>query len=126
MGCGVACVAMVAERPYEEVRARVPRYNVAKEGFCDFVLRALLATYGIPTITVGKGDWLTGARLEAVPVEPFAPVHIVCVDTLPNAGAHFVVMLPDSSILDPNREGTQQLSDYCRVHYIVGVYPQKP
>lgn len=119
MGCGVACVATVAQRPYKEVAALLPGWD-GSSGKTHNVIGELLHHFEFAYSILYQTCQFTNEAREVWPVPPFADSHIVCVDS--PIGAHYVVWLRSGAVLDPARDGVKALSDYGRIHHIIGVY----
>lgn len=119
-GCGLAVLAMLTGRTYAEAKERVRTFqnepcNWAANGCTHYTLDRFLA---------GDG-WYVQRRYNAwteLSSEPFADIHYASVQQPSNNG-HFVVVLGDGTVLDPNREGRYRLSDWAHVNQIVGLIP---
>lgn len=122
-GCGVAALAMVTGRSYDEIRdyftALGKTFEGAGGGLHELDLEQYLADFGFASAK--KYRW-RGANMprETWPVAAFAQAHICSVRN-PN-GWHFVVLLADGHVLDPIDETTKTLSTWPEVGYVMGVW----
>jgi hypothetical protein len=125
-GCGIACLAMVTGRTYANVKSW--------EGFVGKDVRGehsgltyhdvmqYLTDHGYATALrfryfPGCSD--TGHHTRSPwPTAPYAPAHILSV----NAGRHYVVWLPDGTVLDPQSSEPRGLGEYGDVTYMLGVF----
>lgn len=126
-GCPVACVAMLAGVTYQEVKSHLPGWDGSLLGWENFT--SLLKAYDFQHKVDFGYDRETNKRPDNWP-EPFAPAHVLCIET--RAGGHFVVWLPDGTVLDPARPHVKSLDD-CRryadpaplvIFEAIGVFPQ--
>lgn len=145
-GCGVACLAMVTGKSYEEVRdwfwckawqnaqrdgrtwadlddperQAWERHNFAVHGLTDHDLEAFLAENGFAYAKKWSNLWQQRMedRRPSWPPLPFAEAHIVQV-YLPSGG-HYVVWTADGRVLDP-ANGECDLTGFSSVGYILGV-----
>ena len=124
-GCGIACLAMVTSKTYQEVCSwfKADRFQT---GLTWWDIDGYLAEHGLavarrwPT-TQNENEPL---EREVWPLEPWADLHICQVRT--PAMAHFVVMLANGTCLDPATPEPKKLSDYESVDNITAVYDVRP
>lgn len=106
--CGVACLAMVTGRTYEDVLSALPHsiieYAEANDGIPTLNMAALLGGFGLATRTVFAKldrwweDGLAGLRLADVK-------------------GHYVVVLPDNRVLDP-AQGETDVTFYPQAFHV--------
>ena len=121
-GCGVACVAMIAGVPYDDVRALLGDWwSGRSSGMSHHVLFELLFHFGFAVQNFFRENQLRYQPRKPWPPDP-TPAPICVALTITAQGGHFVVWLEDGTVLDPLREGTRTLADYEEVWQVVGVY----
>jgi hypothetical protein len=122
-GCAIACVAMVMNWAYRDVRTALGLAFCNHCGVTDELLDGLLANHRYAIARKFMWDPMTRAPRESWPPKPFAPIHIAKVrrsDAAPLA--HAVIMLDNGAILDPETNGSPlELSDYWKVISVTGV-----
>lgn len=126
-GCPIACVAMLAEVTYQEARTQLGKWDGGLLGWEH--LTNLLKHYGFRHKVDFGYDRKTNKRPENWP-RPFAPFHVLCIET--RAGGHYVVWLPDGTVLDPARSQVQNLDDCYRladpaplvIFEAIGIWPK--
>jgi hypothetical protein len=126
MGCFVAAMAMVAGKTYAEVKAETG--ECWRRGGTFFPVDQYLSENRLVTARywshdqfrghAENGAWLCDKR-DPWPPAPFAPVHLC--EVRASAG-HWVVMLKDGTVLDPNVSEPRKLSDYSEVYLVIGVW----
>ncbi len=115
-GCGVACLAMLTDATYEEVAKTVVAIGLGNPSdLKPEIMRRYLEAHGwftrcVLTRAEAGGRW---------PPEPFAPAHCAMVQRTMSSPGHWVVMLGDGGVLDPNRVIHQTLRDFkvCSMVY---------
>ena len=126
-GCGLACLAMVTDQTYGQVKADFTGFD--NDGITEFHLWAYLSDHDYAwqwmyeyliykRRKTGDGTWQTQAR-EEWPPRLWADVHIASVRN--SNGAHFVVVLRDGTVLDP-AVGERRWDDYRPVANIGAIY----
>lgn len=120
-GCGVACVAMVADKTYADVKALVGRgWTGQNDGLTYYELFDLLSQLGFAVRGLRHTMEARNRPERLWPPDPFSDVHIVLVDGFESG--HFVVWCRDGRVLDPARPGVYGLQDYEHVAQVLGVY----
>jgi hypothetical protein len=118
-GCGIAVLAMLTGKSYQDVRAEFqPRY--IEKGMTEWSMNAYLAEHGYAVAHKYPHYMPQLKHRDVWPPEPFAPMHYCCMLT-PNNTHHYVVMLADGSIVDPATSKTQAYKDYTSVQNVAGV-----
>lgn len=129
-GCAIACVAMIVGKTYDEMEAWFVEQGLARErmerGLTDHIWREALAVLGYSHVQRFECNAFTN-RCDRIPwpPEPFAPLHIACIEVATGAtGSHAVVMLADGAVLDPAGRHRTSLAhpEYRRVAQVVGVW----
>ncbi len=122
-GCGIACLAMILKTTYDEADTLFSIFN--GEGILVAQMDELLACYGYAIARISKKTYLRGYKevpRDNWPVTPFAPIHLCLVRVSKRAKIdHFIIMLKDGTILDPDNKDKKSLSDYHDVHHIAGI-----
>lgn len=106
IGCGLACLAMITGKTYQEVKAAFAPFE---RGITWWETDSYLVDHGYAIARKFKHaayckqnrDW---------PPAPFGDVHI-CQVYIP-AGGHFIVALRDGSVLDPATPEQRHISQY--------------
>jgi ABC-type bacteriocin/lantibiotic exporter with double-glycine peptidase domain len=123
LGCGIACLAMILQVSYAEAKEMFSIFNGL--GVKTTQMEEFLASYGFAIARINKRTDLKSYRPKkrpAWPIKPFAGIHYCLVKALKDSKVdHFVVMLNDGTVLDPDHEDPKTLNAYFDVHYIVGV-----
>ena len=122
-GCGIACIAMILEKPYEEIRAMFPP-SVDKwinTGISHMYWESILFQEGFISQTFYEVIGHTQEKRKQWAMEPFAPIHIISVVTKSD-NVHAVVMSNNKDVYDPNKEGIYKLADYNKVMSMTGVW----
>ena len=127
-GCGIAALAMLTGKSYEEVASYFDRIDFDKQGVHLRAMDDYRVDHGYAIAR--KYMWLgyfieSRAPLRSPwPPVPFSDVHLCEVEVNENAPMyHFVVMLRDGSIVDPLFEDKKNLGDYFRVMNVAGIVP---
>lgn len=124
-GCGLACLAMVMNTTYDEVQTMFSIFN--GRGVYTRQVDEFLASYGFAVAryfkrTFLRGNSTRGNKREHWPIKPFAPIHICLVKVKPESKFnHFIIMLDNGIILDPDKEGTHTLDSYHDILHIAGI-----
>lgn len=122
LGCGIAALAMVMGRPYQDVRADFNDRDFSQRGIDYEEADDYLAQHGYATARV-RCFYLDRMR-SAWPPAPFASLHLCVVVCSPNSSrAHFVVMQEDGTVLDPATPVPRRLTDYFAVQNVAAVVP---
>ncbi|MGU3476920.1 hypothetical protein [Methylobacterium sp. D48H] len=116
-GCAIACVAMLLDRTYADMRAAVGEPG---HGFTHDSLGELLIRGGYALQHVFRIDQVTQRPRPVWPLAPWAPIHVCTVDA-GGPGSHLVVMLADGTIMDPATTTMGRLSDYRAVISMTGL-----
>lgn len=124
MACGIAALAMVSKKTFEEVRVLFDlSHDWRTEGMNRYEIEAMFEPLGFSYQDRYKGQQRLGYTERAEwPGKPFAPVHIALVQNLPNTGGHFVVWLADGRVMDPWWGVIPSLDNYTRVDNIWGLW----
>lgn len=117
-GCAIACVAMLLDRTYAEMRGAVGEPG---NGFTHDAWGELLSRGGYALQHMYRIDQITQRPRAVWPLEPWAPIHVCTVDA-GGPGAHLVVMAADGTIIDPATSTLGRLSDYRAVISMTGLY----
>lgn len=122
-GCGIAAVAIVAEKPYKEVRQYIHLdRDFTQDGMYDTELEGLLEVFGFSYQSRYKHLARLGTPREVWPPAPFADSHICQVRNLPDKAYHYVVMQKDGRVLDPWWGVVQGLHRYPEVLQVHGLW----
>lgn len=100
-GCGVAVAAMITGQSYADVAS-------------DFDEETLTTKHGIYPFELER--WLEANGCALTPV-----VYAQVSDHKEAPEGHFVAVLPDGTVLDPNEDERHHISDYGYIERIVGV-----
>ena len=120
VGCVIACLAMVLNTTYDEVRKDL---GVPKNGgFTHYVWQEYLSMNGYAYQFYFRYNPITNTEHKDWPMMPWADVHFCSVDAGKGDGSHLVVMLKDGTVYDPISPNTKKLSDYFSVGYMAGLY----
>ncbi len=125
MGCGVACVAMLSGKTYQQVRALFdpdhPKRDFVNSGLNDLVMPQLLRAAGLAGVITYPYNPLTGERRTEWPLLPAGDA-IFCVQS--DQGAHYVVRDKFGVVYDPALMKTKQSLDrYAEVFYYIEIFP---
>ena len=120
-GCGIACLAMIAGKTYDEVAVDFPRINETF-GMTFHDADAWLVDHGFALTR----KWMFkrgNVKVTPWPPHPWAKTHLVTV--VRDAASHFVVLLEDGTVLDPVSGETTTLKNivYTEISLICGVHP---
>lgn len=121
-GCSLACMAMILNISYKEIRSMWPSAKEGSEcGIAEYKRTSFLFKYGF----IGHTEYATEAytqrkRTSEEWIKPFAPVHIVSCIT--NKGPHAIVWLNDGRVYDPDIEGVHLISEYSDIQEITGYW----
>ncbi len=129
-GCAIACVAMIVDKTYDEMEAWFVDQGLARSrlerGITDHIWREALAVLGYVHVQRFQCNAFTNrCDRDPWPPEPFAPLHIACVEVATGmTGSHAVVMLGDGSVLDPYDRSRNTLTHpgYRGVAQVVGIW----
>lgn len=124
MSCGIAALAMVSKKDFDEVRGF---FNLSHDwntnGMSDYHIKAMFEPLGFSYQI--RYPWLHrlgGTDRTEWPGKPFAPLHIALVRNLPNTGGHYVVWLPDGRVMDPSWGVMPSLENYTKIELIYGLW----
>lgn len=127
-GCGVAALAIITNRDYEEVAAYWPGQDLDTQGVYLRGMDDYLVDHGYTIARklrfLGRFRTADGGQIEREPwpPEPFGEIHLCEVTVSESAPCnHFVVMLKDGSVLDPLDKAPKRLSDYHQVLNVAAV-----
>jgi hypothetical protein len=124
MSCGIAALAMASGKTFEQVRVLFDlSHDWNTSGMSIHELESMLEPLGFSYQKRHK--WQTrlgGTNREEWPGTPFAPLHIVLVQNLPDTGGHYVVWLPDGRVMDPWWGVLPSLENYSRIDNILGLW----
>ena len=130
-GCGLACIAMITGKTYAEIKAMVKPsyyevgaslvYNL--DGLLSDLGYAYAPKYPVAHYCTVAGEDSTWPRRDPWPSEPFADVHLVEVHCHGAPCGHFIVMLRDGTIYDPDTQEPRKLTDYASVDSMIAVVP---
>lgn len=117
-GCGIAALAMINRRSYNQVRdwfLERGRDIEANRGGTMFDWDLYLVKHGF---TVAREfRYIFGKLQEPWPPAPFGTIHLC--EVRPNqTQAHLVVMLDTGEVLDPAKRGVFTLGDYPMVESV--------
>jgi predicted double-glycine peptidase len=121
-GCGMAALAMVTGKTYDEVYAWFKNLKYREQGLSYHDVIDYLTEHGYAV----NWKWMithneeTNKPREIWPCEPWADMHIVQVEN--TIMYHFVVLLKDGTVLDPLTPEKKTLADYKRVTQMIAVY----
>lgn len=126
MGCGIAALAMVSGKTFEEVRVLMDlSHDWCKGGRgmtmyeVEQMLEPLGFSYQSRRLCQSR---LGGTERKEWPGKPFAPLHIALVQNLPNTGGHFVVWLEDGRVMDPWWGVIPNIGNYSMVMEVTGIW----
>ena len=124
--CYHACLAMATGIRYETVIKDFSGYCERNEdtGLEDDVAFEWLSRNGFAYQMLTQDSALDGVLMNPWPPIPWAPVHILGVQSRGSGKPHAVVMETDGIIIDPNDDVRTELTykDYRRVTECVGVW----
>lgn len=122
-GCGVASLAMVTGRTYQDVKAWFIGCNFGPLGGLSHLdLMFFLGECGIHCRLLYR--WLPGSlegqqrQRQKWPPDPIASIHIIGI----NDGRHIAVWLIDGTVLDP-QSGSRRIEQVGDIAYVLGVWP---
>ena len=119
-GCAMACMAMILNVKYEDVKKLWDMKYGTIEGVSDYMQASFLFSKGIVSFTTYQTEaWTQKKREPNEWIKSFAPVHIVTVIT--SLGVHALVWLNDGRVYDPNIRGVYSIKDY-NVQSITGYW----
>jgi len=121
-GCGIACLAMVCNSTYKQVKDWFLKHNIdieAKNGGSFFEWELYLSEHGYSNTRRFKT--INGIEREEWPPKILGKINLCQVSTKSNRG-HAIVLLADGTILDPYSEYNMSLSDYKSVDNILSIY----
>jgi hypothetical protein len=104
-GCGIACLAMVTGKTYQQVNADL---TCRIGGITDWTLWTYLADNGYASAWKYPVCLYTNQPRDIWPPALWADVHIAQVQN----GTHFVVVLRDGEVLDPAIATPRRYEDY--------------
>lgn len=113
MGCGVATLAMITGKTYEQVKSDLHFIDLTKEGIDDFTFIKYLAEHGLIPVKVES---------EISQHHHLASIYL-CVVTVEKdiSGEHFVLMLKNGQVFDPLTPDIRNLSDYPKINVIYAI-----
>lgn len=120
-GCTVACLAMLTNRPYWEVR-RSFAYDFREQGVSHITVDSWLSERGYAVRRRFHHYSPMKTNHLVWPLPPFADVHLCEVDAGGSRGSHMVLLFRDGTVFDPYGPARRQLTDYPRVYNMAGVY----
>lgn len=128
LGCGIACLAMLTGQTYQQVYEDFGSPDLSGEsgGITDWDIRNYLKKHGLQFGGWKLKQYVGGEEASPWPPDPTGSVCLCLVHVYPwSPCSHWVVMLPDGSVLDPvNLSDTPlRLSVYDAVHSVVGIIP---
>jgi len=121
-GCGIACLAMVIGKTYQDVRSWFKNEKFDR-GISTWELDMYLCEHGYAVARKYPltQNVVTNQPRDVWPVEPWADVHIWQVRTLSNT-SHFIVLLRDGTVLDPFDGNRKSFGDYQMIENITAIY----
>lgn len=118
MDCGVACLAMITGKTYDEVKAEL-KLDIS-DGISEYVLDNYLADNGYAVARIHPFNAYQEKVRDKWPIEPFADMHLCIVET--GVGPHYVLMLTSwDVVLDPAIEGVVNIDEYEEILSIAGI-----
>lgn len=123
-GCGIACVAMLTDRTYNDVRDIAPWF-CEKCGVETEPIDHLLSSLGYSVRRLHQFREFDGKPEALWPPQPFAPIHLALVmQTAKDYEAHYVVVDGHGNVSDPADVKPELcgLSRYHDVLWVAGVY----
>lgn len=129
-GCAIACIAMIVGKTYDEMEAWLLKQGLVRsrmeKGIYDRIWLEALDVHGFTYAQRYACNAFTNqSPRDPWPPEPFAPLHIACVEVATGmTGSHAVVMLADGSVLDPYDRSRNTLTHpgYRGVAQVVGIW----
>jgi hypothetical protein len=120
MGCGVACLAMITGKSYDDIALSFDPKQLDEDGLDFATLDAYLAEHGYATRLLsharhGESEW---------PPDPFGPIHICQIRRQKFGDAtHFVVMDRWGGVFDPDPafDRVGSLRDYVGILTVAAV-----
>lgn len=122
-GCGIACLAMLVGKTYQQVASEVA--SVKAMGLSQWPLDSYLAEQGYavarryPSLVHLNEINKPGVMRDVWPLTPWADVHL-CGVTLPQ-GHHWVVLLRDGRVLDPAGWPPRSWAEYENVSSMAAI-----
>lgn len=123
-GCGVAALAMVARKSYQEAKQYFTmERDFTETGMYEIELKEALFALGFAVQDFTKCEARLGyAPRKEWPMKPVSNLAICEVRNLRDALQHYVVLLRDGRVLDPACGVIQGLHRYPRVDSIIACY----
>jgi hypothetical protein len=118
-GCSMASVAMVLGCTYNDMRTR---FGDPENGWDFFRWKDVLGHEGYAWQMFWRTDPFTREPRSLWPPQPWAPIHICCVDGGTGDGTHQVVMDRKGVVFDPGVTEPRLLSDYASIAYVAGIF----
>jgi hypothetical protein len=115
-GCGIACCAMLTGQSYIQTRSWFGD-RTGEGGICYWEIDNFLGRHGYAVIRKMQSD----IHMDHWPQKPFAKSHY-CVVYLVDGSSHFVVMLEDGTVLDPDDSKPKHLSAWSSIESVTGVF----
>lgn len=128
MGCGVAVLAMLTGKTYEDVAAAFPEKDLTESGIDLFEMDGYMRARGFYRTDQRKAyRHGTMEKTDPWPPEPYADLHLCNVHVYPWSPCnHWVLMLADGSVLDPVSPYPWRLTDYDAVNSVVAIKREGP
>lgn len=119
-GCGVACVAMISDKTYDEVASLLGEWwSGRSSGMTHYVIFELLSHYGFALRNTFRANHEKYRSNEPWPPEPKAYAYIASISRA--SGGHFVVWTGEE-VLDPMKDEPCTLDEYGGVNQLIAVY----
>lgn len=121
-GCGIAVIATVLNKTYDEVRFDFGN-DFERRGMFFHQILDYLGDFGYSIVEKKIRNWNTKDFAKKEMLRPFAPVHIVSVKQFFDGNkSHVVVMTDKGKILCPNGATDKQIRECYLVDQIAGLY----
>jgi len=121
-GCAVACISMITGIPYDKVASSFAA-NFKREGLSADHARNFLCEHGFSAIEAVAHGYGGVERSNARMAQPFAPVHLVTVQSQADATLnHAIVMDHRGRIYDPDNPKRRDLGHYYCIVSVTGLW----
>lgn len=120
-GCGIACIAMVTGKPYDEIINDFLN-DFHTEGMTAQSLMDYLGDLGFSIVFKRLSHWNNKDFARDEMLRPFAPVHILAIKRKADSLGHFVVMDETGKLFCPNEKSHDQIKDSYLIDEAIGLY----
>lgn len=122
-GCGVACLAMITGKSYDEILEDCEAAWDEQTGLYTNIVDAYLWDHGYALRKYYSNNNWQKIKRDPWPIKPFTDIHLVHLRVYELASCeHFVIMSRDGTVLDPKLGHKPSLADYYNIYSISGIY----